>query len=46
MVEVGPAWIQMLSSLDVEYAGALRRIDANIVRDDDELLRNVARCAA
>lgn len=36
----------MLSSLDMEYTGALRRIRASVVLDDDELLRNVARFTA
>lgn len=30
----------------MKYAGALSRIRPSVVRDDDELLRSVARCTA
>lgn len=33
----------MLSSLDVEYAGVFVKVHASVVRDEDEVLGNVAR---
>lgn len=36
----------MLSLLDMKFAGALERVRASVVRDDIELLWNVARSRA
>lgn len=45
-VEMDEAWNRMLLLLNMEYANAVRRIRANVVWDDGELPRNVARCTA
>lgn len=39
---MGQAWKRMLSSLEMEYVGAVRRIRGNIGQDSDVLLWNVA----
>lgn len=44
--EIDWAWKRVLSSLNMEYDSALRRICANVVRDDNEVLRDVACCTA
>lgn len=44
--EMGQALKQILLSVDMEYAGAVRRVPANVVRDIDELIWNVSCCTA
>lgn len=39
---MGQVWKQMFSSLDMKYVGALDRIRASVMRDNDELLCRVA----
>lgn len=45
-VEMGEVWKRMMSSLDMEYPGALRRIRASVVRNDNGFLRNFVCCTA
>lgn len=40
--EMDQAWKRMLSLLDMEYTSAVGRIRANVVRDNEVVLRNAA----
>lgn len=44
--ETGQAWIRMLCFLYAKYANSVGKIRISMVRDNDDVLRNVACCTA